>query len=116
MHPIDVQRSMEASSSHTFVWFPPLVMFVCQLGSTAIEDWQSSDRYPDFVTEGTGDQKVIMEAICTIKKATFDGVDCVGGDAEATGSVREGFGPLAIKKSVRDCKKVFVFSAVLDMV
>ncbi|CAM9688722.1 unnamed protein product [Scytosiphon promiscuus] len=58
------------------------------VGSTLIERWTSlTDRYPDFVAEGTGDQKVIMEAICAVKKASFDGVDCVGGDDAATGSV-----------------------------
>lgn len=59
-----------------------------QIGSTAIENWEYRERYPDYVAEGTGDQKIIMEAICTIKKATFDGVDCVGGDPDATGTVR----------------------------
>ena len=28
-----------------------------------------------------------MEAICAAKKASFDGVDCVGEDATATGTV-----------------------------
>lgn len=28
-----------------------------------------------------------MEAICFVKEASFDGVDCVGGDAAATGTV-----------------------------
>ena len=28
-----------------------------------------------------------MEAICAVKKASFDGVDCVGEDAAATGTV-----------------------------
>lgn len=60
-----------------------------QVGSTFIERWtQLTDRYPDFVAEGTGDQKTIMEAICAVKKASFDGVDCVGGDDTATGTVR----------------------------
>ncbi|CAM9160508.1 unnamed protein product [Ectocarpus sp. 4 AP-2014] len=58
------------------------------VGSTFIERWtRLTDRYPDFVAEGTGDQKTIMEAICTVKKASFDGVDCVGGDDAATGTV-----------------------------
>lgn len=57
-----------------------------QVGSTYIEDWDS-DMYPDFVTEGTGDQQAIMGAICTVKQAFFDGVDCVGGDDTATGTV-----------------------------
>lgn len=29
-----------------------------------------------------------MGAICAVKKAAFDGVDCVGGDDTATGTVR----------------------------
>lgn len=58
-----------------------------QVGSTQIEDW-NTDQYPEFVTEGTGDQKGIMAAICKIKKATFNGVDCVGENATATGTVR----------------------------
>lgn len=29
-----------------------------------------------------------MEAICAVKKTTFDGVDCEGGDSIATGTVR----------------------------
>lgn len=66
-----------------------------QVGSTFIERWTSqTDRYPDFVAEGTGDQKTIMEAICTVKKASFDGVDCVGGDDSATGTVRPPPSPL----------------------
>ncbi|CAM9252697.1 unnamed protein product, partial [Ectocarpus sp. 12 AP-2014] len=56
------------------------------VGSTYITEW-NSDRYPDFVAEGTGDQKAIMGAICAVKKAAFDGVDCVGGDDAATGEV-----------------------------
>ncbi|CAM9878861.1 unnamed protein product [Ectocarpus sp. 12 AP-2014] len=56
------------------------------VGSTYITEW-NSDRYPDFVAEGTGDQKAIMGAICAVKKASFDGVDCVGGDDAATGEV-----------------------------
>lgn len=50
--------------------------------------WEERDRYPDVVAGGTSDQKAIMEAICTIQKANFDGVDCVGGDEDATGTVR----------------------------
>ena len=61
--------------------------FRSKVASTYHDNW-SSDRYPDFVTEGTGDQKAIMEAICKVKKASFDGVDCVGGDDAATGTVR----------------------------
>eukprot|EP00752_Nemacystus_decipiens_P007213 g6456.t1 len=58
------------------------------VGSTFIEYWnEQTDRYPDYVAEGTGDQKTIMEAICAVKKASFDGVDCVGGDDSATGRV-----------------------------
>lgn len=52
-----------------------------------MEDW-TGDTYPDFVTEGTGDQKAIMAAICAVKKASFDGCDCGDdGDAAATGTV-----------------------------
>lgn len=58
-----------------------------QVGSTFIEHWET-DRYPDFVALGSSDQKTIMEAICTVKKASFGGVDCVGGDDTATGTVR----------------------------
>ena len=29
-----------------------------------------------------------MGAICAVKKASFDGVDCVGEDAAATGTVK----------------------------
>lgn len=61
-----------------------------QVGSTLLEEW-GSQRYPDFVAEGSGDQKAIMGAICAVKKASFDGVDCVGGDDAATGTVSEGF-------------------------
>lgn len=60
---------------------------VWQVGSTYIDSWDG-DMYPDFVAEGTGDQKAIMAAICAVKKASFDGVDCVGGDDAATGTVR----------------------------
>lgn len=56
------------------------------VGSTRIEEW-TGIRYPDFVGAGTGDQKAIQEAICSVKKASFDGVDCVGGDPTATGKV-----------------------------
>eukprot|EP00752_Nemacystus_decipiens_P014959 g13318.t1 len=61
------------------------------VGSTWLEDWGST-RYPDFVAEGSGDQKAIMGAICAVKKASFDGVDCVGGDDSATGTVEINFG------------------------
>ena len=57
-----------------------------QVGSANLEVW-GSPRYPDFVAEGTGDQKAIMGAICAVKKASFDGVDCVGVDDTATGTV-----------------------------
>ncbi|CAM9688931.1 unnamed protein product, partial [Scytosiphon promiscuus] len=58
------------------------------VGSAAIEGWSRlTDRYPDFVAAGTGDQKAIMGAICQLKKASFDGVDCVGGDDAATGTI-----------------------------
>lgn len=52
-----------------------------------IEYWEGDD-YPDFVAKGTGDQVAINSAICAVKKADYDGVDCVGGDDTATGTVR----------------------------
>ena len=52
-----------------------------------IEYWDG-DGYPEFVAEGTGDQHAINGAICAVKKATYDGTDCVGGDDTATGTVR----------------------------
>lgn len=63
------------------------------MGSTRIEEW-TGIRYPDFVGAGTGDQKAIQEAICSVKKASFDGVDCVGGDPTATGKVRDLLTPI----------------------
>lgn len=58
------------------------------MGSTRLEDWEY-DRYPEFVGEGTGDQRAFMGAICAVKKTSFDGVDCVDdGDETATGKVR----------------------------
>ena len=57
------------------------------MGTTLIEDW-TSERFPDFVSDGTGDQKAINAAICAVKKADYDGTDCVGGDEAATGTVR----------------------------
>lgn len=57
-----------------------------KIGSAAVNDW-SGHRYPEFIAEGSGDQKAIMGAICKIKDATFDGVNCVGGDPDATGEV-----------------------------
>ena len=59
-----------------------------QVGSPRIEGWYGQ-LYPDFVGEGRSDQETIMGAICAVKKASFDGVDCVGGDAEATGTVKQ---------------------------
>ncbi|CAM9649069.1 unnamed protein product [Ascophyllum nodosum] len=56
------------------------------VASTFIETWENA-LYPDFVAERSGDQAAIMEAICAAKKASFDGVDCVGEDATATGTV-----------------------------
>ena len=58
-----------------------------QVSSTKIERWNTV-QYPDFVALGSSDQLIIMEAICTVKRASFDGVDCVGGDDAATGTVR----------------------------
>ena len=59
-----------------------------QVGSSRIEYW-NSPLYPDAVGDGRSDQEAIMGAICAVKKATFDGVDCVDEDAEATGTVRQ---------------------------
>ncbi|CAM9670498.1 unnamed protein product [Ascophyllum nodosum] len=56
------------------------------VGSVRIEEW-SGTLYPDFVGEGRSDQEAIMGAICAVKKASFDGVDCVGEDDTATGTV-----------------------------
>ncbi|CAN0452754.1 unnamed protein product [Pylaiella littoralis] len=56
------------------------------VGTTRIQYW-GGFAYPDFVGEGTGDQKAIMGAICAVKKASFDGVDCVGGEEATTGKV-----------------------------
>lgn len=81
-----------------------------QIGSAAIQFWEDSDRYSDVVTEGTGDQKAIMEAICMIKKASFDGVDCVGGDPDATGTVRV---LPSGTKNIRDTRIPSVLSTVL---
>ncbi|CAM9933566.1 unnamed protein product [Pylaiella littoralis] len=61
------------------------------VGTTRIQYW-GGFAYPDFVGEGTGDQKAIMGAICAVKKASFDGVDCVGGVDTATGLVDLAFG------------------------
>ncbi|CAM9126140.1 unnamed protein product [Scytosiphon promiscuus] len=61
------------------------------VGSTLIEYW-SGNAYPDFVGTGTGDQAAINGAICAVKKASYDGVDCVGGDDAATGTVTLSFG------------------------
>eukprot|EP00752_Nemacystus_decipiens_P014962 g13321.t1 len=63
---------------------------VLHVGSTFIERW-NTQQYPDFVALGSSDQMTIMEAICTVKKASFDGVDCVGGDDTATGTVGSTF-------------------------
>lgn len=57
------------------------------MGSTYSTIWRGW-TYPDFVAEGSGDQKAIMGAICGVKQGSFDGVDCVGGDDAATGTVR----------------------------
>ncbi len=46
------------------------------------------DGPPDFVAPGTGDQHTINAAICTVKKGTYDGSDCIGMDETATGTVR----------------------------
>ncbi|CAM9236986.1 unnamed protein product, partial [Sphacelaria rigidula] len=72
---------------------------VYYVGSTFIENWYS-DRYPDFVTEGKSDQKAIMSAICAVKKASFDGVDCVGEDPDATGEVRLPLGDFLVDDNI----------------
>eukprot|EP00903_Cladosiphon_okamuranus_P018634 g17151.t1 len=59
---------------------------VLHVGSRNIRRW-NTNQYPDFVALGSSDQLTIMEAICTVKQASFDGVDCVGGDDAATGTV-----------------------------
>ena len=58
------------------------------MGSAHIEEWYVA-FYPDFVGKGTSDQEAIMGAICAVKKASFDGVDCVGEDPTATGTVKK---------------------------
>ena len=58
------------------------------MGSAHIEEWYGA-FYPDFVGKGTSDQEAIMGAICAVKKASFDGVDCVGEDPTATGTVKK---------------------------
>ena len=58
------------------------------MASPRIEEWSGS-LYPDFVGEGRNDQEAIMGAICALKKASFNGVDCVGEDAEANGTVKQ---------------------------
>lgn len=69
------------------------------VGSTFIETWYS-DRYPDFVAEGASDQKTIMAAICAAKKASFDGEDCVGEDAAATGTVHLPLGDFLVDGNI----------------
>lgn len=78
------------TSAHSFSTHKHETTRTCtmQVRSTNLEEWGISPRYPDFVAGGTGDQKAIMGAICAVKKASFDGVDCVGGDDTATGTVR----------------------------
>ena len=53
-----------------------------------IEYWEG-DAYPDFVAEGTGDQSAINAAICAVKMASYNSIDCVGADDTATGTVRQ---------------------------
>ncbi|CAM9369501.1 unnamed protein product, partial [Sphacelaria rigidula] len=72
---------------------------VYYVGSTFITRWYS-DRYPDFVAEGKSDQKAIMSAICAVKKASFDGVDCVGEDPDATGTVRLPLGDFLVDYNI----------------
>ncbi|CAM9622988.1 unnamed protein product [Ectocarpus sp. 6 AP-2014] len=61
------------------------------VGSTFIPEWYGHGD-PDFVGQGTGDQNAINAAICAVKKGTYDGVDCVGMDDSATGTVVLAFG------------------------
>eukprot|EP00903_Cladosiphon_okamuranus_P020463 g18782.t1 len=69
------------------------------VGSTMIEYWEG-DAYPNFVAEGTGDQHAINAAICAVKKADYDGADCVGGDNTATGTVVLSFGAWFVDGSI----------------
>lgn len=67
------------------MYIPPLPPL--QVSSTFTYRWNTA-QYPDFVALGSSDQMTIMEAICTVKEASFDGVDCVGENDAATGTVR----------------------------
>eukprot|EP00752_Nemacystus_decipiens_P014961 g13320.t1 len=69
------------------------------VGSTMIEYWEG-DAYPDFVAEGTGDQHAINAAICAVKKAGYNGAECVGGDGTATGTVVLSFGAWFVDGSI----------------
>lgn len=84
-----------------------------QVGSTALESW-SNNRYPDFVAEGSADQSAIMEAICAVKKATFDGVDCEDGDPTATGTVRDVLMSLVSSTILRRIPLIFQFGNTLN--
>ena len=72
-----------------------------------IEYWEG-DAYPDFVAEGTGDQHAINGAICAVKKATYDGTDCVGGDDTATGTVRRHRVVSGVVNVLRSCRHILV--------
>ncbi|CAN0405209.1 unnamed protein product, partial [Ascophyllum nodosum] len=69
------------------------------VASTFIETWENA-LYPDFVAERSGDQAAIMQAICAAKKASFDGVDCVGEDAAATGTVTLPLGDFLVNGNI----------------
>ena len=80
---------MSFQSRETSTTFAPMLRRTernSQVASTNLEEW-GTPTYPDFVAMGSGDQKAIMGAICAVKKASFDGVDCIGGDESATGTV-----------------------------
>ena len=87
------------------------------MASTNLREW-GTPIYPDFVATGSGDQKAIMGAICAVKKASFDGVDCVGGDDAATGTVRASFHrsaqpPPPLRCRSNDCSVLSMELAVL---
>ncbi|CAN0133967.1 unnamed protein product [Scytosiphon promiscuus] len=76
---------------------------IVYVGSTTTAYWSDFGRtnaYPAFVTTGTGDQTAINAAICAVKKASYDGQDCVGGDDTATGTVKLSLGPWYIDGNI----------------
>ncbi|CAM9225071.1 unnamed protein product [Ectocarpus fasciculatus] len=84
------------------------------VGSTFIEYWSGDGGYPDFVGEGTGDQNAINGAICAVKKGTLDGVDCVGMDDSATGTVDLSFGGYYVNGNVFMQSGVFLHGTYGD--